>query len=246
MKTSVKQQAIKFAEENPAQEVCGLFYTNFKTFYFYPCENKSKNPENTFEISTDDFLKAENLGTIYGIFHSHPNENSDFSQNDLDCAEEAGLPIFCYSLQDKKIQEFRPRDYKAQILQKEFICGVSDCFSLVRDYYWNNFNYLIDDFDREEEFEKSNSPLILENYEKQGFFFPENQIDIKEHDVLLYKSIRSVYPHHFEIFVGNSKTIQHLKNRLSGKSMISEEFFGGRYKILRFKDSSLKRNISFA
>lgn len=245
MKLSIKQQAIKFAEENSSQEVCGLFYTNFKTFYFYPCKNISKNIKDSFEISTDDFIKIENLGTIYGIFHSHINENSDFSENDKNCAEESILPIFCYSLQDKKIQEFRPEGYKAQILQKEFICGVSDCFSLVRDYYWNNFNYLIDDFDREEDFEKLNSPLILENYAKQGFFIPENQIDIKEHDILLFKSIRSVYPHHFEIFVGDSRVIQHLKNRLSGKNIISEDFFGGKYKILRFKDFNLKRNISF-
>lgn len=245
MKNSIKQEAIKYAEMNPAQEICGLFYSNFKSFFFHPCKNISQNPENSFEISSDDFIKVENMGSIYGIFHSHINENSDFSENDKNCAEESVLPIFCYSLQDKKMQEYRPKDYKAQILQKEFICGINDCFSLVRDYYWNNFNYLVDDFDREENFEKTNSPLILENYSSQGFYIPDNQIDIKEHDVLLYKSIRSIYPHHFEIFIGDSRVIQHLKNRLSGKNIISEDFFGGKYKILRFKDFNSKRNTSF-
>lgn len=244
MKTSIKKQVIDFAERYPNQESCGLFYINFNTFSFYPCKNISQNPKETFEISTDDFLKVENIGTICGIFHSHINEDSEFSKNDKNCAEEADLPIFCYSLLDKKIKEFRPNSYKSNLYQREFIWGANDCYSIIRDYYWNNFQYLMDDFDRDDDFEQNNSSIILDNFQNQKFYIPENQIDIKEHDILLYKSVRFAYPHHFEIYIGNSKVLQHLKNRLSGKDMISEGFFKKRYKILRFQDFNLKRDTS--
>lgn len=244
MEINFKNSLIKICEESNI-EVCGFLYINFNTMNFYNCKNISINPQNTFEISQDDYLKVENMGTIVGIFHSHVDEDSDFSESDKHLAEEMNLPIFCYSKLDKKIQEYRPNDYRTNLYQREFVRGIYDCYSLVRDYYWNNFQYLLDDFDRSNNFENENSPIILENFEKQGFYIPENQIDIKEHDILLYKSIKCAYPHHFEIFIGNSRTLQHLKNRLSGKDIISEGLFKKLYKVVRFKDFSVKRNISF-
>lgn len=245
MNLIVKNKAIELTRQTPNEEVCGLFYTNFNTINFYPCKNISISPTTNFEISLDDFFKVENLGDIVGIFHSHVNETSEFSNPDKSCAEENVLPIFCYSDFDGKFREFRPKSYKSNLYQRQFIRGQYDCFSVVRDHYWNTFEYLLDDFDRDDDFEKNNDSVVLKNYESQGLFFPENQTDIKEHDILLYKSMKYVYPHHLEVFVGNSRILKHLKNKLSGKEIIDGNLFSKKFRILRLKNPSVKRDISF-
>lgn len=245
MNTSIKKQTIELTQQSPNQEICGLFYTNFDTVNFYQCKNISINPHNTFEISNEDFIKVENMGDIKGIFHSHVNEDSEFSENDINLSNEIDLPIFCYSDLDKKYREYRPKDYKISLYPRQFIWGQNDCYSLIRDYYWNNFNILLDDFDRDEFFDKENPSVIIDNFQNQGFYEPENTIDIQEHDLIVYKSIKHAYPDHLEVFIGNSRVLSHLMNRLSSKEMIQEGIFKKRYKIFRYKDLSQKRNISF-
>lgn len=245
MNTIFKNNIIKLVEKNPNEEICGFFYINFDTYNFYQCNNISSGDKKTsFEISTDDFLKAQSMGNIVGIFHSHVGEDSNFSQIDKELSEEIELPIFCYSSFDKVFREYRPSGYKANLYQRPFIYGNYDCFGSVRDYYWNNFNILLDDFDRDNSYDKNNTPIILNQIEKQNFYKPENQIDIKEHDIIVYKSIKHAYPDHLETFIGNSRVYQHLTNRLSGKDLINEGFLKKRYCILRYKDLNLKRNES--
>lgn len=244
MRTDIKNIIVKLTQESPNQEICGLFYINFNEFYYYPCKNISLKPEHSFEISQEEFLRVESLGEIYGIFHSHINEDSTFSQMDKDLSEEIELPIFCYSEIDKIFREYRPSGYKAKILQNEFIRGFRDCFSIVRDYYWNNFEYLFDDFNRDDSFDKNNNNLILENFELQGFKELEIKTNIKPHDVILYKSMRHAYPHHFEIFIGDSKIIHHERKKLSTKEYISSDFFSPSYKVIRFEKFGNKKNES--
>ncbi len=245
MKTSLKKQLVELTEKSPNQEICGLIYTNFDTVNYYSCENISKYPETNFEISSDDFIKVENIGDIVGVFHSHINETSEFSDQDIENSNAISIPYFCYSDFDKKFREYRPKEYKPKLIGRHFIRGQTDCFSLIRDYYWNNFEYLFDDFDRDEDFDNSNSSIIMDVYESQGFFIPENQVDIKEHDLIVSKSIKSAHPTHLEVFVGNSKTLQHLINRLSCKDYLREGLLKKTMKVLRFNRFGEKRYISF-
>jgi proteasome lid subunit RPN8/RPN11 len=57
----------------PKVESCGLFIMESKgdRILYYPCANVHQTPETDFEISTEDFIVAEKLGKIIGIYHSH-------------------------------------------------------------------------------------------------------------------------------------------------------------------------------
>lgn len=246
MITKIKNNLTKLTKENPDKEICGIFYVNYDTFNYFNCKNISTTPHNSFEIGAEDFIKAENSGDVVGVFHSHINETSEFSENDKNLAHQLGLPIFCYSEFDKKMREYRPDNYTCNLYQRQFIRGYYDCYSLIRDYYWNNFKFLLDDFDRDNDFEDGKTSIMQDNFALQGFYIPENQIDLKEHDLILYKSIQNPYPQHLEVFIGDSKVAQHLLNRLSGKDYIREGLLKKRTKILRFKDLTLKNNTSFA
>lgn len=241
MNTQLKNQLIKLSQESPYKEICGIIYTTLTDVLYYPCNNISINPESSFEISPLAYFEVEKLGKIYALFHSHVNENSDFSEQDKICAEEMELPIFCYSDVDKKLQEYRPPNYKSDLLQRPFIWGVYDCYDIVRDYYWNNYGILMQNFDRDSSYMNFDTPIINENFTKLGFYTPENQIDIKIGDVILFKSFRRIYPHHFEIFVGNSKTLQHYMRKLSQIDFLKEGLLNKKNKIIRYNFDKTKK-----
>lgn len=62
----------KICLRNQDIESCGLFIRNrCGTILLYPCENVHKTPESDFEISAERIVKAEKIGEIIGIYHSH-------------------------------------------------------------------------------------------------------------------------------------------------------------------------------
>ena len=48
----------------------------------YPCDNITPNPYEHFEIDPKDFARAESMGQIQAIVHSHPDGNAEPSEID--------------------------------------------------------------------------------------------------------------------------------------------------------------------
>jgi len=65
----IKQICLK----SPKVESCGLFIMRSESdsLLYFPCANVHQTPETDFEISANDFILAENLGKVIGIYHSH-------------------------------------------------------------------------------------------------------------------------------------------------------------------------------
>lgn len=233
MNTKIKNQIIKLSEENPNEEICGFIYHTLSDVFIYPARNIADNREEFFLIDPKDFIKCEGLGQIIGIYHSHVNYPSVFSPDDIETSEEWILPMYVYSLQDKMFKEYRPKNYKVSLEGRPFIWGTYDCFSIVRDYFWQNFNIHISDYDRDETFNGSNKSIILDNFEKEDFHSVGDLSCFKKHDVLLYTS-RQFYPHHFSIFLGNSRVLEHCMHRLSEVSMVGGNRPMKLHSILRY------------
>ena len=76
--------------KNQRVESCGLFILKQDDdLLYFPCKNIHSNPETDFEISVKDFLEAEKLGEVIGIYHSHTKNclpepsNFDYSYSEL-------------------------------------------------------------------------------------------------------------------------------------------------------------------
>ena len=103
--------------ESDNQERCGFFFghenkINRTITKSLVVENTaSRNRQTNFEISTEDYLKAERIAeeeslTFLGVYHSHPNHPAIPSDYDLEMA----LPCFSYiiiSVIDKKFTKIR-------------------------------------------------------------------------------------------------------------------------------------------
>jgi len=76
---------------NTRQEMCGLIALSKNDLHIIPCRNVDEDPEFGYEISYDDFLRAEKIGDVVGVFHSHTERCSDLpSLFDVEYAEITG------------------------------------------------------------------------------------------------------------------------------------------------------------
>ena len=86
----------KYAQAQYPFEACGIITCDFN---FVPSKNLSNRPRNSFMI--DPLLLVQHDSNIWGIFHSHPNENHiQPSEEDLSLLVYSDLK-FIISVKDK-------------------------------------------------------------------------------------------------------------------------------------------------
>jgi len=235
MNTKIKNKIVELAEANPTEEICGLLYYTFDSIEIVPCQNVSLEDKSyTYEIDPQEYIKVYNLGKVCGVYHSHPNSDSSFSEADLEYSEEFALPIYVYGLKDKKIAEYIPTSYEIELEGLPFIWGLFDCFGTIRNYFRQKHKLFIPDYDRDESFANSNSNLILDNIKNNQFFVVENK-NIEINDLLIFKSNR-IFPHHLGVFVGNSRMLHHPSGRPSIIELMTEKDFKNLTHVLRRKN----------
>jgi len=232
MHTQIKKDIIKLAEENPNEEICGLLYHTLHELKYYPCSNVAINKIEEFEISHEDYLNCLKLGTLCGIYHSHPND-SIFSQSDLDLAEEMALPIYVYGVGDKNWKEYIPKSYTLPLEGQVYIWGQQDCLSIIRTYFRQKYDIYINDYDRDSSYVYDHDDIITKNFENENFERIEGISSIRKDDVLVFSSTLA-RPQHFMIFLGNSKGLHHPLGRLSRIETITD-YSKFKY-ILRYKE----------
>lgn len=236
MNTIVKKKIIEQCEQNPLEEICGIIFVQNGVADLFSCKNLAADPSLDFEISTDDYMECLKRGRPIAIYHSHPaNLPQAFSTGDggdIEGAEELCLPSYLYCLGTKEWLEYIPQSYHESIFDREFVWGFDDCFGAARNYFRENFQIYIKDYDRDETFSSTDSNIILENFEKEGFVMQPPGCLMK-HDVILFDSFRA-YPQHFGIFQGNSRFFHHPLNCLSRIDMLDGRWQKRIRHILRY------------
>jgi len=206
------------ALEQP-RECCGVVINAHGKYQYMPCRNMASERLD-FEIHPDDWVAAEDAGTITMIVHSHVGIPPTPSQSDLMQCERHGLPWLIVNWPTGETSQFLPTGYKAPLTGRTFRHGVLDCYQLVKDYYEGIGVYLPDP-NRADQWWVNGQNLYLDNYEKAGFVLAD---DIKEHDVLLMQ-LASPVPNHAGVMMADGNFIHHQTGRLS-----CTEVYGGWYR----------------
>jgi proteasome lid subunit RPN8/RPN11 len=204
------------------REACGLLIVDRGRERLVICENVSE-VNDQFVISPKDYLAATKSGEIVGVVHSHCNISSRPSQADRVNCEESGVEWHICSVPLGSWTSFKPENYKAPLVGREWSHGTLDCYSLIRDYYRETLAIEIPDFHRGFEWWTKDENLYMENYPKAGFFEVPMKY-LKEHDVLLMQ-IHANVVNHGAVYLGRDTMLHHLNGRLS-----SREVFGGYYR----------------
>jgi len=201
---------------------------------------KLLDTNNRIELSQNEgklILKKDNLKTVAVLLKK---DNLDISNLTLEERNEmnASKVIFVTIGSSKNFSEvFMPNGFfeNHEYENRPFLHGLFDCYTLVRDYYKNNFGiYLPTNIQRNWEWWNSGENLYLENAKKSSF---EEVNDIKKHDVLIIK-ISSPVPNHAAIYLGANKILHHMAGRFS---TIQDLTFSFKQKIsVIYRNSALK------
>ena len=227
-----KEAALIHAKDQDPKESCGLVLNIKGKQKYFPCRNLSMNDNQCFMIDPEDYVRADNLGQIISVVHSHPLTNPNPSQADLIECEKSGLEWHIVNPKTEEWSYCKPKGYKAPLLGRQYVFGVTDCWSLVRDWYKEEKNIELRDWQRPATHEDFNEDPMFERCAwRTGFRKLRNDEQLEVGD-LIFMSIMGKGLNHVAVFLGN-EVLHHLADRLSCREPYSEwlqKCTGGRYR----------------
>ena len=228
-----KEAALVHAKDQDPKESCGLLLNIKGKERYFPCRNLSMTAFQCFIIDPEDYIKADNTGDIIAVVHSHPVTPPVPSQSDKVACEQSGLVWHIVNPKTESWGYLEPSGYKAPILGREWAWGVTDCYTLVRDWYKEKLNINLIDWHRPTTLEDFNKdPMFEKCAEKTGFKELSPDEKLIDGD-LLFMSIFSHNLNHVAIFI-NGDVLHHLADRLSCIEPYSEWLLKCTGKRLRY------------
>ena len=217
----IKLAITNHAKEESPREACGLIIIFKGRQRYIPCRNLANGTDN-FILDPKDYEIADQEGEIVSVVHSHPNTSVNPSQADLVSCESSGLPWFIIGLPSEQWAYIEPKGYIAPLVGRTWSHGVLDCYAIIRDWYKQERNINLPNFDRSDDWWKRGENLYLDNFGKAGFI-ETTQDKMKTGDVILM-TINSSVPNHGALYLGDGLILHHIHGRLS-----TREVFGGYY-----------------
>lgn len=211
IKNFIKQHSLK----DLSIEACGFIVNdNEDKFKCIPCKNISKCPQDNFEISSIDFLKVKYLSKkMHYIYHSHNNQNIEFTEKDIRCAENLNLPIILYNTIYNLFKIYTPVTVSYDLIGRYFEYKKYDCFTLVRDFYLKKLNVDLS-IKYEKELGTFNiKKTFLDNLTNINLKIVEDKNDIHVNDILLLDGQNK--SSHFAIYLGKDKILHQPRYSLS-------------------------------
>lgn len=198
---NTKEAMLNHAAACYPREACGLLVNR----QYIECENIATS-DSEFKINPRDVVKAEKLGKIEAIVHSHPNGSTKPSTFDLIQMQYHNVPWIIVAYPEIDIKVHAVKKYTAPLINREYIHGVLDCYSIVRDYYSRELGIEIENFERQDKWweSASNSDLYIDNFASQGFVQVQ---DLQRHDVILCRVQPTEYVNHALIYLGNDGSL---------------------------------------
>ena len=211
-----KQDALVHAKDQDPKESCGLLIDVKGKEKYYPCKNLSSYSQQCFIIDPEDYAKAEDSGKVLAVIHSHPVTPPVASQADMISCEESGVVWHIVNPKTEQWGFYKPSGYKPPLIGRHWVWGITDCWSLVRDWYKEKLGITLRDWDRPttpEEFIQN--PMFEKCAWRTGFrqLRPEEKL---ENGDLLFMSIMATGLNHVAIFL-DGDVLHHLADRISCK-----------------------------
>lgn len=214
-------------------EACGLVYVDkIGRPHYVECENKSLDPDKTFLIDPDEYLKVEQLGRIVGCWHTHCDMPPKASEADKQGCRNAQLPWFIGAVYGKEMpMRFEGLElvevdegYEAPLVGRPYSFGVFDCFSLMRDYYKRELQIDLPELPRIERIWTSEPDYMAKQaVENFGFVKMRPGVDPIRGDLFLIQTANEGADH-IGIYTGDDRILHQMRNRLS-----RHDIYGGSY-----------------
>ncbi len=232
--TDWKEAALSHAKIEDPKESVGLLLNVKGKERYYPCNNLSMTSYQCFILDPVDYVKADSIGEITGIVHSHPVTPPNPSQADLISCENSNLPWHIVNPKTEQWGYCEPSGYKAPLLGREWVWGITDCWSLIVDWYKEEKGIQLLDYERPTRIEEFTDDPVFERYlPSRGFRLLKPDEPLKNGDVLAM-SILGKGLNHVGIFI-DGDVLHHSADRLSCREPYNPWLLkctGGRYRYV--------------
>ena len=175
---------------------------------------------------------SSNLGTITAIVHSHPDTPPVASQADKMSCEQSKLPWYIVNPKTETWGYYEPCGYKAPLLGRPWVWAVTDCWSLIVDWYKEERGIELLDYERPTRIEEFTDDPVFERYlPSRGFRLLKPDEPLMNGDVLAM-SILGKGLNHVGIFI-DGDVLHHSADRLSCREPYNPWLLkctGGRYR----------------
>jgi proteasome lid subunit RPN8/RPN11 len=215
------------------RESCGVVIEVAGRAKYWPCDNLS-NATSCFMLSPHDYAAASDIGEVVAVVHSHPQMPSTPSAIDVQACEASGLPWHIVSVPEGRWSYLEPRGCTEDLIGRQWVHAVSDCYTLVRDWYRISASIYLGDYSRQELWWEKGDDLYLQHFADEGFI--EIKLEqLRPGDAILMRSGSKV-TNHAAIYLGDNVILHHVQNRLSGREMFDESWRRRTTHCLRYVD----------
>lgn len=219
---TLKAEILQHAKESDPKEMCGLVHVVKGRRRYYRCSNIAATPDEHFILNPEDYAAAEDMGEIVAVVHSHPTSRPQPSPADQISCNNNGLPWIIVNPKTEEWGECNPTAFELPYVGREFVFGVVDCYSLLRDWYKRELGLTLADFPRRDQFWERGENLYVEGYKSQGF--RQVPFDELQYGDGILMQLSAELPNHGAIYLGDQQILHHVQGRLS-----SRDVYGGYY-----------------
>jgi len=142
----LRAEIMQHAKAEDPRECCGLVAVVKGRQRYFPCRNIAQTPDEHFVL--DGWHEVEDKGEVVAVVHSHPKTNPAPSTADRVACEKSELPWFVVNPKTEGWGYCEPEGFELPYVGREFVHGVVDCYTLVRDWYAREYGIQLRDYDR--------------------------------------------------------------------------------------------------
>jgi proteasome lid subunit RPN8/RPN11 len=209
----IEKEAQRHAMAVFPMEACGIVT---RSRGYIPQENCAADPLNFFEMNPGVWI--EYRGDILGVIHSHTNGNYAPGEMDMrsqiSCGVAFGL-LVATSDSASGILWWGADTPIPPLIGRQFLHGIQDCYSLIRDWYQLERGIVLREYPRDNEWWVKGENLYELFFRDAGFHvIPNDPNSIQSGDVFLSK-VRSPVENHGGLYVGGGKVIHHVGGHIS-------------------------------